>query len=165
MSDRFVSLKCETCGGKLSVYHDMERFACGYCGTEMVVQRRGGTVVLKAVTEAIKKVQVGTDKTAAELAIVRHEKELAALRKTQADLEQNQKGVAGFVCGGLLIALGFVLIPSDPSWGWWLVILGCGAGAYGFRESQKRDAKMEVLERAVQDTERKRAEKRRIADG
>ena len=31
-------------------------------GTETVVHRRGGTVALKAVTEAIKKVQIGTEK-------------------------------------------------------------------------------------------------------
>jgi predicted RNA-binding Zn-ribbon protein involved in translation (DUF1610 family) len=67
MSDRFINLNCAHCGAKLDVYDDMERFACGYCGTEMIVQRRGGTVALKAVTEAIQKVQIGTDKTAAEL--------------------------------------------------------------------------------------------------
>jgi hypothetical protein len=46
----------------------------------MLVQRRGGTVALKAVTEAIKQVQVGTDKTAAELALVRLQNELSLLR-------------------------------------------------------------------------------------
>lgn len=46
----------------------------------MIVQRRGGTVALKAVTEAIKQVQLGTDKTAAELAIVRLEREYSILQ-------------------------------------------------------------------------------------
>jgi ribosomal protein S27E len=63
-NDHFINLNCANCGAKLEVYDDMERFACGYCGTELIAQRRGGTVALRAVTEAIKKVQIGTDKTA-----------------------------------------------------------------------------------------------------
>src|SRR5271168_5637557 len=43
MSERFINLNCVNCGGKLDVYDDMERFTCGYCRTEIVVQRRGGT--------------------------------------------------------------------------------------------------------------------------
>jgi hypothetical protein len=31
----------------------MDSFACRYCGTGMVVQRRGGTVGLKSIEEAI----------------------------------------------------------------------------------------------------------------
>ncbi len=52
----------------------------------MIVVRRGGTVALKAVSEAIKKVQIGTEKTAAELAIVRYEKELQDVGKRVAEL-------------------------------------------------------------------------------
>jgi len=72
MPEHFINLSCANCGSKLNVYDDMERFACSYCGTELIVQRRGGTVSLRAVTEAIKRVQIGTDKTAAELAIARY---------------------------------------------------------------------------------------------
>jgi DNA-directed RNA polymerase subunit RPC12/RpoP len=79
MPEHFINLNCANCGGKLEVYDDMDRFACGYCGTQMLVQRRGGTVAIKAVTDAIEKVQVGTDKTAAELALVRLQKELQPL--------------------------------------------------------------------------------------
>jgi ribosomal protein S27AE len=71
MPEHFINLNCANCGGKLEVYDDMDRFACGYCGTEQIVQRRGGTVALKAVTEAIQTVQIGTDKKAAELAVFR----------------------------------------------------------------------------------------------
>ena len=76
----FVVLNCPNCGGKLEVHNDLERFACSYCGSEMLVQRHGGTVSLQRVTEAIAKVQVGTDKTAAELAIVRLERKLEELQ-------------------------------------------------------------------------------------
>lgn len=72
-----VTLKCPSCGSSLNVSSDIERFACGYCGTGQVVLRRGGTVSLKPVEEAISKVQVSTDRTAAELALVRLQRELA----------------------------------------------------------------------------------------
>src|SRR5262245_34497504 len=85
----FVSLSCPNCGGKLEVYDEMTRFACGYCKSEILAVRRGGTVSLKAVTEAIHKVQVGTDKTAAELALRRLEKELLAAVE-QATLAETQ---------------------------------------------------------------------------
>ena len=79
MSDHFIYLRCTNCGAKLDVYDDMERFSCGYCGTELIGQRRGGPVALKAVPKAIQKVQIGTDKTAAELALVRLNKESGRL--------------------------------------------------------------------------------------
>ena len=72
----FISIVCPSCGGKLDVYPDMDVFACGYCGSNLQASRRGGALTLKALTEAIRKVQLGTDKTAAELAIARLRPEL-----------------------------------------------------------------------------------------
>lgn len=83
---RIIKLQCVSCGGKLEISPDMERFACGYCGTEQIVERRGGTVALKGVAQAIARVQVGTDKTAAELALNRLERELESLNKKRARL-------------------------------------------------------------------------------
>jgi hypothetical protein len=106
MADSFIKLSCTNCGAKLDVYEDMDRFACGYCGTEMMAQRRGGTVVLKAVVQAIEKVQIGTDKTAAELAIVRLEKErekLNAELAEQTGTKDQQVGCSAvlvFILGG-----------------------------------------------------------------
>jgi predicted RNA-binding Zn-ribbon protein involved in translation (DUF1610 family) len=82
------TLKCTSCGSSLNVSSDMERFACGYCGTDQVVLRSGGTVSLKPVEDAIHKVQVGTDKTAAELALVRLPKELAELEASWRQCEE-----------------------------------------------------------------------------
>ena len=75
---KIVKLKCASCGAALEIQRDMEQFACGFCGSEQIVERRGGTVMLRLVADAVARVQVGTDRTAAELAIVRLEKELAA---------------------------------------------------------------------------------------
>ena len=74
-----IPIKCASCGGNLEITQEMEHFSCGYCGAAQVVERSGGTISLKLVTDAIKRVQVGTDKTAAELAIKRLSGELEAI--------------------------------------------------------------------------------------
>lgn len=82
MSD-FVTLSCPSCGGKLQITHDIDRFACGYCGHEHVVKRSGGVVTIAPMIEGLRRVQIGTDRTAAELAIVRLEKEINELQTNQ----------------------------------------------------------------------------------
>ena len=82
-----LTLKCAGCGAPLTVSPSMERFSCGYCGTEQLAIRQGGTVVLEQIGAAIAKVQIGTDRTAAELAVQRLKGDLAAsLRLQQAQL-------------------------------------------------------------------------------
>jgi len=82
MPSDFITLSCPTCGAKLEVTDDLERFACRYCGNEHMVRRSGGVVSLKAVTEGLKHVQLGVDKTAAELAIRRLKEEMSELQAT-----------------------------------------------------------------------------------
>jgi predicted RNA-binding Zn-ribbon protein involved in translation (DUF1610 family) len=72
----FVTLTCPSCGGKLQITKDIERFACGHCGNEHIVKRSGGIVALEPVVEGLKKIQKGTDKTASELAIRRLKEEI-----------------------------------------------------------------------------------------
>ncbi len=66
-----ITLKCSNRGANLQISPEMSNFACGYCGASQMVERSGGTVSLKLLTNAISQVQAGTDKTAAELAINR----------------------------------------------------------------------------------------------
>jgi hypothetical protein len=75
----FISLSCPSCGAKLQVTEDLDRFACSHCGNEMAVARQGGIVTLKPVTEGLERIRSGTDKTASELAIVRLDKEIEQL--------------------------------------------------------------------------------------
>ena len=126
MPEGFVSLKCANCGAKLDVYPDMERFACGYCGTELIAQRRGGTVALRAVTEAIKQVQIGTDKTAAELALLRHEKELDELvkRRNKAQSNESANYATGCGCGAMLLLGGVLVLTGGNQQGWLVFALG-----------------------------------------
>lgn len=72
MSD-FMTLTCPTCGGKLQITEDIDRFACAYCGSEHIVRRSGGVVSLKPVMGLL-------EKTTSELAIMRLEGEQSDLR-------------------------------------------------------------------------------------
>lgn len=72
-----LNMRCASCGANLEIKPDTTSFACGYCGASQTVERHGGTVALKLVTDSIARVQFGTDKTAAELAIVRLQNEFS----------------------------------------------------------------------------------------
>lgn len=144
MSDPFVPLKCPSCGAKLDIYNDMEKFACGYCGNEMLVQRRGGTVALKAIEDGIRQVQKGTDRTAAELALVRLERELQNLRELRPTIsvEMAAEGVKalsdGFgrwafaICGVILAGAGVMVFPILRDSGETLTGMAMLAGGLGF---------------------------------
>lgn len=81
-------MKCASCGAGLQITPDMDYFVCGYCGASLSVARQGGTVALKLVTDSIAKVQVGTDRTAAELALVRLPKEIKERRRELDAIEE-----------------------------------------------------------------------------
>jgi hypothetical protein len=78
----FITLTCLSCGGKLEITKDIERFACGYCGNEQIVKRGGGIVSLAPLVDEIKKIQTGVDKTSAELAITRLKNEIESIKST-----------------------------------------------------------------------------------
>jgi ribosomal protein S27E len=165
--DQFISLRCSGCGAKLDVYDDMDRFTCRYCQTEMVVQRRGGTVALKAITDAIHEVRIGTDKTAAELAIARYEKELGELYSQAEVLDGRKTTAIGTLFGiGALIGLAGLsvvaftqaFVPGGISAGVGIV---CVVIAY-----LRADPSPELVEirRKISDLEKRVAAKKRIAD-
>jgi ribosomal protein S27E len=45
----FITLSCPSCGHKLQITDDIDRFACAECGNEHIVIRSGGVVALKPV--------------------------------------------------------------------------------------------------------------------
>ena len=98
-----ITLKCPSCGANLAITPEMDTFACGYCGTQQMVQRNGGTVSLKLIGEAIARVQLGTDRTAAELAIRRLREDLSAV-------EAERKRFAVYIAGGDTITTYLVII-------------------------------------------------------
>ena len=117
MTDHFIKLRCENCGGELEIYDDIGRFACGCCGSEFAVQRRGGTIVLKLVTEAIQKEPIGTDKTTAELNRMRLKEDAESLSKRHAAMlsESIEGKKRGYIIGFSLIMFGFVVVRSGYS--------------------------------------------------
>lgn len=109
----FITLSCPTCGGKLQITSDLERFACAHCGNEHVVRRAGGVVSLAPLTKDVRQIRTGVDKTAAELAIARLTRELEtllaerqqAVTAHQAFLEETLKQVFNLAGLSLLFAL------------------------------------------------------------
>jgi len=174
MSDHFINLICTNCGGRLEVYDDMERFACGYCGSEMLVQRRGGTVILKAVTEAIHKVQIGTDKTAAELAIVRLNNEREKLMADYARLEAERSSSSGRAGCGLtfviLLAISMIaVIPEKPGFGISALVLLIGLTVLIAKQVAKNKNRSSVfvaeVKSKIHQTEREIDRNRKIVQG
>lgn len=87
MSD-FVTLTCPSCGGKLQITNDIERFACGHCGNEHMVKRGGGIVSLAPVVNELKKVAKSSDRTAIETTIIRLNGEISTLRDRSDELKR-----------------------------------------------------------------------------
>jgi ribosomal protein S27E len=113
----FVTLSCPSCGGKLQITKDVERFACAHCGREHIVKRSGGIVSLSPVVDELKKVGVGVDKTASELAIVRLKDEIAYLQRERSlFLQQHPRpnDIGKFLLFSLLVIgiLSFLQMPA-----------------------------------------------------
>jgi hypothetical protein len=93
-----INLSCRSCGARLTIGQSLDRFACGYCGAELLVERSGGTVSLTLVEERLEGIRAGTDKTAAELAIRRLESDLAKVepsyRSLQSLLQKTDQAIA-----------------------------------------------------------------------
>ena len=77
---RILSMNCANCSAPIQIKPEITEFTCAYCGSSQIVDRSGGAVTLNLVTKAIHQVQRGTDRTAAELALVRLRKELFAVK-------------------------------------------------------------------------------------
>ncbi len=167
MSENFISLPCQSCGAKLDVYSDMDRFACSYCGTEIVVQRRGGTVALRQVENAIKQVQIGTDKTAAELAIVRYEAEARQLRQAESDLagQLDSERWKTYGCGGVLLLIGLATISTATGFGGFTLVLGGIFLIGGISSIKSKGGQWTELRTRRAEVERQIADKKQIADG
>lgn len=104
-----ISLKCTGCGASLDITPDLDVFSCSYCGARQIVRRGTGTISLKPLEEAISRVQHGTDRTAAELAVRRLREDLATadleLRRARTDFRKQggggQFGLLFIMFGGM----------------------------------------------------------------
>lgn len=87
----FISLSCPSCGARLEITEDINRFICSHCGNEHMIKRAGGIISVTPVVEAIKKVEVGIDRTASELALQRLKSDLAQLESQKKEILQATK--------------------------------------------------------------------------
>jgi len=106
----FITLTCPSCGGKLNITNDMQRFACSYCGTEHIVKRGEGVISLAPVVEGLRNVQTGVDKTASELAINRLKGELAGLEVEINRMNKVTSSTSCSIIGIIMAAFGGLLL-------------------------------------------------------
>ncbi len=88
----FVTLTCPTCGGKLQITPDIDRFACTHCGNEHLVKRSEGVIAIQPLTESLTGLKRATDRTASELAIRRLTEDLNQLQAAKAQAEGKVAG-------------------------------------------------------------------------
>ena len=115
----FITLACPSCGGKMHITANIERFACQFCGHEHIVRRSGGVIALEPVMQAIGQInqnisQVGdginriygsAEKQASEAAIQRLKAEIADIQKkaeTAGNLTRNV-WLAAVLSGGAAV--------------------------------------------------------------
>jgi hypothetical protein len=112
-----MKLQCAGCGAPLDITPDLDTFACSFCGTAQRVERKGGIVALKRVEAAIHAVQRGTDRTAAELALVRLTKEIA-------EAEEKRAQAIAICCQKIAIAKRSRLLATIGSF--FITLIGMG---------------------------------------
>ena len=158
-----ISLKCPGCGAALNVSPDMEQFSCGYCGSEQIVLRRGGTVALSLIGDAIAKVQAGTDRTAAELAIQRLREDLA-----KEDAEFNASVISLQQAGAInpfgslttfLFVAGVMFLFIGKALG---VLIGIGFIAAGIFLYRDQSASLDAIDEYILKLRRENDAKRRL---
>jgi ribosomal protein S27E len=118
----FISLTCPSCGNKLQITEDIDRFACAACGNEHIVNRSGGIVTLKPVIDSILGVRVGVEKTASELAIVRVAKEIQEIEKQISDASRKADNLTGLFDGFMVLPI--LILP----FGCIMLVAGVGTG-------------------------------------
>jgi len=114
----FVTLTCPTCGGKLQITPDIDRFACTHCGNEHLVKRSEGVIAIQPLAESLTGLKRATDRTASELAIRRLTEELnqlqAAKQQAEGKAAESRKAIAAHTeyNSGCQVAIGgFLILP------------------------------------------------------
>ena len=161
MTDHFIKLSCENCGSGLDIYDDTDQFACGYCGSQITVQRRGGTVVLKLVTENTPK------EPAADVNLLSLKEEAENLSNRHAAMLNDgvEARKRGFIIGFSLILVGFVVVRTGYSLVMGLCILLAGIFTISYvrrhdkkvlADARELHAKIDVLNGRIEDYARLR---------
>ncbi len=133
----FITLSCPSCGGKLTITSDIERFACQFCGHEHIVRRSGGLVSLEPVVQVMKsidsninlvgvgvnKLGFSSEKQVAEQTITRLKGEIANISNEIGQYD-NSSGCGTVV--GTMMGIGFfalLILAIAKGWSFWLILL------------------------------------------
>jgi hypothetical protein len=133
-----ISLSCPSCNGKLQINSTIDRFACGYCGTEFMVNRGGGVISLAPVVEGLKRVEAGVDKTASELAIARLRQEIQSLTQ-QRDSITTDSTLIYFAFALVLLFFGLASFSNNWVFGLMLIFLSIGVAVAGLHSANRKN--------------------------
>lgn len=118
-----ATLKCPNCGAALKIGASVTDFACAYCGAQQIVEREGGIISLRLISESVSRIQVSTDKTASELALQRLEGELFTLQQQQQKLtaertakERDIRSQRSLLITVFVAGLGWLVIAALADW-------------------------------------------------
>jgi hypothetical protein len=146
----YFTLTCPSCGGRLQITNDMDRFACGNCGNELVVKRGGGTISLSPVVEELKGVRTGVDKTASELAITRLKIEIEDLYSQR---EIGKPSILNIIIIFLLCIFLFIsiisFIHSSLFYSGFIVVLVAAGVWYFLKKNKSYKKKRDSLEKKI----------------
>jgi DNA-directed RNA polymerase subunit RPC12/RpoP len=84
-----IKLLCRSCGAKLELTDDIDRFTCLHCGSEWLVNRSGGIESLKVVEDKLEDVVSATKNIVEELKAVKSKE--AILREEQLRIEAREE--------------------------------------------------------------------------
>ena len=91
-----VKLTCKSCGAKLELTDDIDRFSCSHCGTEWIVNRSGGIVSLKEVEDGIREL-VKEVKSAKTYEGILNEEELRDKAKEEIERRKEEERIAAAI--------------------------------------------------------------------
>jgi hypothetical protein len=149
-----ITLSCPSCGNKLQITSDIDRFACAACGNEYIVNRSDGIVSVKPVIDNLTKGLDEVDRTDSEIAIVRLNKEIDELEKARRNVppkmiaDKSKPKNMGYITIVCIIGIITVSISgvSSSAIGFIVGLLFCGLGilflVYSLKQARKADESM-----------------------
>jgi hypothetical protein len=128
--DEFINLACPSCGGKLEINLDSDRYKCIFCGSAYLVRRQGSSISLEPViheirqvrnsidetTNEVRNVKGSVDITAAELAISRLRTEIQNLEFKMEKLDKPLNSSLTFLLGGGLMWILAISADINEFW-------------------------------------------------
>jgi hypothetical protein len=164
-----ITLSCPTCGSKLQITPDIDRFSCLHCGNEHMVRRGGGLITLAPVIDGLNRIDAGVNQVALEMAVIRLPKEIADLDAEVARLENQQAGnvlrsslledLAAFCALASALLLLALMIANLSWWPWLLLPIALCAPLWALLNTKRIRAGRRQVQAALVEVQRRQAQK------